>query len=90
MDNHHAVKIIDFNPSENKYELCPNVLKNIIAGNNLDKNCEIAIVSIAGAFRKGKSFILNFFLKYLKEVVSIQHKTVKIASHDLVTNCFFI
>jgi atlastin len=36
------------------------------------RNRKIAIVSIVGAFRRGKSFLLNFMLRYLNaEVCSL-------------------
>lgn len=54
-------------PDDHKFKLenCVEV-KQIFESENL-KNHELIVVSIAGALRKGKSFLLNFFLKYLNE-----------------------
>ncbi|XP_037032195.1 atlastin-like [Bradysia coprophila] len=45
-----------------QYEL--DDLKSVLLADNI-KDRQIVIVSVAGAFRKGKSFLLNFFLRYL-------------------------
>jgi atlastin len=38
------------------------------------KDKPVVILAVAGAFRKGKSFILNFFIRYLQaEVKYIEH-----------------
>lgn len=49
----------------------PNVLKlnkhglNTVLGHSALANRKIVVISITGAYRKGKSFLLNFFLEYL-------------------------
>ncbi|XP_077530597.1 atlastin-3-like [Haemaphysalis longicornis] len=40
-------------------------LERILLDDNV-KNLPVVVVSVAGAFRKGKSFLLNFFLQYMR------------------------
>ena len=46
------------------FSLDENLLKNTLEIKKL-KDREVVLISVAGAFRKGKSFILGFFLRYL-------------------------
>uniref|UniRef100_A0AC35UAM9 GB1/RHD3-type G domain-containing protein n=1 Tax=Rhabditophanes sp. KR3021 TaxID=114890 RepID=A0AC35UAM9_9BILA len=58
-----AIRIVEPDKSNN-YTLNLPELEKLL----LDKRCvgkKVSIISIAGAYRKGKSFILNFFLRYL-------------------------
>ncbi|KAF4529094.1 hypothetical protein B566_EDAN014615, partial [Ephemera danica] len=52
-------------------EVAKKVLESVEA-----KNRPVAIISIAGMFRKGKSFFLNFVLRYLKSKVGGKNTTV--------------
>ncbi|XP_055296601.1 atlastin-like [Sitodiplosis mosellana] len=57
-----AVQIIC--PENHKFKINLDEFNKIPNLNDM-KDRHVVVVSIAGAFRKGKSFLLNFFLKYL-------------------------
>lgn len=47
-------------------------LEDVLLKNDI-KDREVAVISIAGVYRSGKSFMLNFFLRYLYSRVSLKH-----------------
>uniref|UniRef100_A0AC35TWW8 Major sperm protein n=1 Tax=Rhabditophanes sp. KR3021 TaxID=114890 RepID=A0AC35TWW8_9BILA len=60
----HPVRIIETG-GNNDYSLNLEALSTILLDpDHADK--KVAVVSVAGAYRKGKSFLLNFFLRFLK------------------------
>lgn len=59
------VKIIDFDPESRKIIFYENELRNVFEKNNA-LNKLICVCSVAGDFRKGKSFLLNYCLRFLK------------------------
>lgn len=62
MESARAIQIVM--PVNHAFQLQLEDLQGILKADNIkDRHC--VIVSIAGAFRKGKSFLLNFFLKFL-------------------------
>ena len=54
---------------EHTFELDEACLEEILLRPGV-RDKKVAIVSVAGAFRKGKSFLLDFFLRYLSANVS--------------------
>lgn len=68
-----AVQIIA--PADHEFKLRLDVLKRILEVDNI-KDHDVVVVSIAGAFRKGKSFLMNFFLKYLYAQVRVDIKSI--------------
>ncbi|KAH9380489.1 hypothetical protein HPB48_008822 [Haemaphysalis longicornis] len=46
-------------------ELDVEVLRRILLADNV-KNKPVVVISVAGGFRKGKSFLLDFFLRYMR------------------------
>ena len=57
-----VVKVVD-----NSFELDEGNLLSIL-GLPAVKDKPVVVLSVAGAFRKGKSFLLNFFIRYLNFV----------------------
>lgn len=66
-DKGHPVQVVRLDKKSNGLELNIDALAEIC----LNEKCRerpLCVVSIAGDFRKGKSFMLNFFLRYLYHV----------------------
>jgi atlastin len=67
-DNYpRPVQIVNVDMETRKFVLDEKALASILLNEQV-KNRPVAVVSIAGDFRKGKSFMLNFFLRYLKNL----------------------
>lgn len=64
----YPIKIAEIN-SNQKFTFYESRLKEILLKDEI-KDRSVVVVSVAGAFRKGKSFLLNFFLRYLYAQVS--------------------
>ena len=65
----HAVPIL-VAKGEHEFELDEEALKQILLSDEVREK-KVVVVSIAGALRKGKSFMLDFFLRYLGRNVCV-------------------
>lgn len=63
-DEGHPVQIVTVDPETREFVLDEEALSSILLSDEC-KDRAISVVSIAGDFRKGKSFLLNFLLRYL-------------------------
>jgi atlastin len=66
----HAVPIV-LEKEEHDFVLDVEALQQILLREDI-RDKKVAVVSIAGAFRKGKSFLLDFFVRYLERGVSVR------------------
>lgn len=59
----HAIPIV-VTTEDHAFKLDEPAISKILLRNDIrDRN--VVVISVAGAFRKGKSFLLDFFLRYL-------------------------
>ncbi|KAK2709228.1 hypothetical protein QYM36_013030, partial [Artemia franciscana] len=61
----HAVQIVRVN-EDHTFSLDEEALAEVL-NQEYCRDKPLAIISVAGAFRKGKSFLLDFMLRYLKK-----------------------
>ena len=67
------VQIVDASSDQShSFVLKEDVLSDILLQNEV-KDRSIVVISVAGAFRKGKSFVLDFFLRYLYAKVCLNN-----------------
>lgn len=62
-----AIQIVLAN-KDHTFSLDDEALSKVLMKDEI-KDRYVVVVSVAGAFRKGKSFVLDFFLRYMKSKV---------------------
>uniref|UniRef100_A0A8C7A5I1 GB1/RHD3-type G domain-containing protein n=1 Tax=Nothoprocta perdicaria TaxID=30464 RepID=A0A8C7A5I1_NOTPE len=64
LDNPRPIQIVLAHEDDHNFELDEDALEKILLQEHI-KDLNIVVVSVAGAFRKGKSFLLDFMLRYM-------------------------
>lgn len=77
---HEPIQLIEVG-NDHKFTLNEESLKKILLQDDI-KDRSVAIISVAGDLRKGKSFLLNFFLRYLYAKVSKKLKIFQSSEMD--------
>lgn len=62
------IQVVLANEDEHSFELDAAALERILLQDHV-KDLNVVVVSVAGAFRKGKSFLLDFMLRYMHRQV---------------------
>lgn len=65
------VQIVVANEEEHSFFLQEQVLEQLLLQKKV-QDLHVVVVSVAGAFRKGKSFLLDFMLRYMYKQVTCQ------------------
>ncbi|NXS64019.1 ATLA2 protein, partial [Brachypteracias leptosomus] len=69
LDKPRPIQIVLAHEDDHNFELDEEALEKILLQEHI-KDLNIVVVSVAGAFRKGKSFLLDFMLRYMYNRVS--------------------
>ncbi len=68
------VQIVVADEEEHSFELQEEALERLLLQEEV-QDLHVVVVSVAGAFRKGKSFLLDFMLRFMYRQVHCQLKT---------------
>ena len=63
------VQIVATDEEEHSFTLNEDLLEEVLISDERVRDKKVVVISVAGAFRKGKSFLLDFFLRYLDRKV---------------------
>lgn len=74
---------------EHSFELVEENLASLLNRPDV-KNKPVVVVSVAGAFRKGKSFLLNFFIRYLTYITKSEVRVIFFTLLPLSANSFVL
>ena len=67
LHSHRPIQIVTAH-MDHKFELNIETLEEILLSNEV-KDKPVVVLTVAGAFRKGKSFLLDFLLRFLDNTV---------------------
>ncbi|XP_053567931.1 atlastin-2 isoform X1 [Bombina bombina] len=71
MDKPGPVQIVLAHEDDHNFELNEKALENILMQEHI-RDLNVVVVSVAGAFRKGKSFLLDFMLRFMYSQSSLR------------------
>ncbi|XP_024893245.1 atlastin-like [Temnothorax curvispinosus] len=74
VDGGRLVQVVLAHPDHYTFELNEAALSEIFLHDDV-KDRNVVVVSVAGAFRKSKSFLLDFFLRYMNNKYTLQNNT---------------
>jgi atlastin len=63
------VQIVSTDEEEHSFSLNEELLEEVLISDERVRDKKVVVISVAGAFRKGKSFLLDFFLRFLDRKV---------------------
>lgn len=79
------VQIITVCKDDHSFELDTKALEKILLAPHV-RDKHVVVLSVAGAFRKGKSFLLDFMLRYMyRKVRCTETASVSQVSKQLIT-----
>ena len=78
----HPVQLLNINGNDGKLQFNQNTVNDLFMNPKVIDR-KVVVFSIVGAFRKGKSFLLNYVLRYLYSIVSLH-------SILIIQQCYYV
>lgn len=70
MDKPCPIQIVLAHEDDHNFELDEKALERVLMQEHI-RDLNVVVVSVAGAFRKGKSFLLDFMLRFMYSQVNL-------------------